>query len=218
MLNMKGKMVLQPHTTQGMTTSRKTVIIFSTFGFFGVMLASFFIFNLVDLPNTKGPILVKNPSFEKWRKNRPVGWEHNNAGIFIENNYHIEGQLAVGIFNEGKERRGISQSIKLDPNEIYNIYFNMKSNTNEKDVVGVDIQYTGEDVRTTTDVDQGVHLHEKGKEWEQYFGRVTGAKGITLFFFTSNNAIAYVDMVAVGVDVVPEAIGSSPLPSLEEDL
>lgn len=201
-------MVLQHHTTQGMTTSKRTIIIFSTFGFFGMLLASFFIFNLSELPkNTEyGPILTKNPSFERWRKNRPVGWENRNAGIFIEDNYHTEGNLCVGIFNENSDKRGISQKLSLDPNEIYNVYFNLRSNTNEKELIGVDITYEGEDVRTTTDVEAGTHFHEGGKNWEQYFGRVTGAESIELFFFTKDNAIAYVDMVAVGVDVQPPTL------------
>ena len=203
---MNSKMVIKPHTSPTLTTSKKTIIIFSTFALFGIMLASFFIVTLYDLPNKKrnGLILVKNPSFEKWKRHEPVGWKNVGARLIIENKNVIEGNLSVGIYNDSKEKKGIVQKIKLDPLEIYNVCYSMKSNKSGEELAGVVISYEGDDVRATTEAADGLHFHENGKKWVQYFGRVTGANSVTLFFFSKDNSILFVDGIGLGVNVMPD--------------
>ncbi len=198
-------MVLKPNTQPTVSTSRRTVIIFSIFGIFGLMLASFFIFDLSELSTIRksGPLLLKNPSFEKWRSKTPVGWENTGATLTIQDTHPIDGNLSVEIYNKSNEKKGLLQKVKLNPTEIYNIRYSLKSNNADINSVGLEIKFEGEDVRTTTDVTPGVHYHANGKKWTQYFGRVTGARSASLFFFAKNNAIATVDAVGIGVNVMP---------------
>lgn len=210
--NMKTKMVLQPNIKPTVSTSQKATIIFTTFGIFGVMLASFFIFNLTEIPKKKsaGPNIMVNASFEKWNNNIPIGWINNNVAIISrERKGAVDEKYLVSISNEKSEPAGLKQTIQLNPLEIYNLYYSMKSISKQSENVGVEISYEGEDIKTTTDASAGIHYHEKGNSWHQYFGRVTGAKSVTLFFFAKNNQTVYIDAVAIGTNVMPQDVNEA---------
>lgn len=202
---MKTKMVLQPNMKQTVSPSQRATVIFTTFGIFGVMLASFFIFNLTEIPKkkTSGKNLMVNSSFEKWNNEMPIGWENKEAKVRRERNNSVDERYSVAITSEKPEPAGITQTIMLNPLEIYNLYYSMKSSNKLNESAGVDISYEGEDVKTTTDASAGIHYHEAGNKWRQYFGRVTGANSITLYFFSKNNTTLSVDAVALGTNVVP---------------
>ena len=208
---MKQKMALQPNIKPTVSPSQKATIIFTTFGIFGVMLASFFIFNLTEIPKRKalGPNMLVNASFEKWNNNIPIGWQNKGAVIKREKKGAIDDKYLVTVTNEKPEPLGITQTMQLNPLEIYNIYYYLKASNKNPESIGVEINYEGEDVKTTTDASPGIHYHEGGTKWRQYFGRVTGAKSITLFFFSKNNTTAYIDAVAIGTNIVPMNIQES---------
>ena len=201
---MKTKMVLQPNMRPSISPSQRATVIFTTFGIFGVMLASFFIFNLTEIPKkkTSGPNLLVNSSFEKWNNEIPIGWENKGAIVKRERKSAVDEKYFVSIINEKSEPEGITQTMSLNPLEIYNLYYSLKTNNKSLETAGVEITYEGEDVKTTTDASSGIHYHESGTKWRQYFGRVTGANSITLFFFSKNNTTVYVDAVALGTNVV----------------
>lgn len=169
------------------------------------MLASFFIFNLTEIPKKKssGPNLLINSSFEKWNNEIPIGWENKGAVVKRERKSAVDEKYFVSVTNDKSEPQGITQNIMLNPMEIYNLYYSLKSNNKLSDAAGVEITYEGDDVKTTTDASAGIHYHESGTKWRSYFGRITGAKSITLFFFSKNNTTVFVDAVAVGTNVAP---------------
>ena len=203
---MKTKMVVKAETVPIITTTRKTLLIFTTFGLFGVMLAAFFVFDLKELSNRKkaNHIIMKNSSFERWRKGMPVGWESNGATITIEDKQFIDGGLSVGIHNSKTLPRGIWQKVTLNPHETYTIRYSMKADADNKETVGVDIMYRGTDIESTINATQGIHFHEGGTKWQTYYGRVTGASAITMTFFTRNKVTAYVDAVGVSIEPLPD--------------
>lgn len=203
---MKNKMVVNPQPVPVMTASNKAVIIFTTFGLFGVMLASFFVFDLTELSNRKrsGNILLKNPSFELWKRGTPVGWKNNGAIVTIEDKHFIDGGLSVGINNESSMPRGISQKITLNPHESYIVRYSMKADADNEETAGVEINYTGENVEATVEAQEGIHFHDGGTKWRNYYGRVEGATSISFFFFTRNKIAAYVDGVGVSLEPMPE--------------
>ncbi len=198
-------MVLETKTSPKVSTSKRATVVFSFLGVGAVTCAFLFIFNLVDLPRKKpnGPNLLKNSSFEQWRHKKVIGWDIKKSKLLKEKKGAIDGKYMVGILNMGDDDEGISQTLKLDPLEIYNICYSLRSNRILSGSSGVEITYTGDEIKTTTDAEPGVHFHKGGKSWHQYFGRVTGASSITLKFFSRNKAITYVDAVGVGANLMP---------------
>jgi hypothetical protein len=203
---MKTKMVVKQDTVPIITTSRKTLLIFSTFGVFGIMLAAFFIFDLQELSNKRraGKIILKNSSFERWRKGSPVGWQVKGATVTIEDKQFIDGGLSVGIHNETNQPRGISQKVTLNPHETYTIRYSLKADADNEETVGVNISYSGKEVETTVHTLEGIHFHEGGTKWQTYYGRVTGASSIELMFFSRAKVTGYVDGVGISIEPMPD--------------
>lgn len=197
-------MELPTNISSPVNTSQKATIIFTTFGIFGVMLASFFIFNLTEISKRKSNStnLIVNSNFEKWSKSILIGWKNRGANLILEKK-DATNKYLVRICSEKSDPQGIYQTVSLNPTEIYSIRYRLKSNIYQFQSAGVEIKYEGDEVRATSDAISGIHYHESGNQWRQYFGRVTGAKSLTLFFFAKNNTCAYLDAIAVGTNVEP---------------
>ncbi|MCH8902591.1 MAG: hypothetical protein IIA45_01580 [Bacteroidetes bacterium] len=204
-MHLRSKVILE--TKPRLSSGQKLLVIFSIFGVFSLMLISLFVFKLVDIPKkaTEGPNIVSNSSFEVWAKGVPVGWKKDDSFIFDEPS-ELSGRHAVGIYAREENESGIYQTIKLDEKEVYNVYFSLKANTFDVEDAGVRIEYEGENVRTTVDMAPGVHYYDGKNSWRQYFGKVTGAESVKLYFFSKNSTILYVDAIGIGINLSSNSV------------
>ena len=195
-------MMLGTDTTPTVSSKNKMLLVFSFFGLAAITLSSLFIFNLIDLPSSQrsGPNLIKNPGFEKWKHNLPLSWTvSKNCKLVKEKKGSMEGKYAISV----KTGEGITQTIRLDSLEIYSLSYNVRHEVDDKSQPCVEISFKGADVRTTTDAAPGFHLHKGGTKWRNYFGRITGAKEMTIRFFSSDEHATFVDGIRLGKNVVP---------------
>jgi len=201
-------MELRTDTTPAVTIKRKTILLFSFFGITAVSLSILFIFNVVDLPTSKklGPNLLGNPGFEKWDHDKPISWLINKGCKVIRENKHTsEGKYSLAITSSEKAG-GITQTVSVDSLEVYSISYSVRLDGKQEARV-MELSYKGSDVRTTTDVEQGIHFHGDGPKWRNYFGRVTGATELSVKFFAQENVITYVDDVKIGTNIKPVTNG-----------
>ena len=198
-------LALETHPKPRMSAKKKRILTLTILGVGASVIASLFLFGVIEKPSSinSGPNIMENGSFEKWRGKNVIGWEVNNAHLINEKKEVLDGKLSMGIMCKDGISGGISQTITLEPSEIYNLSFHLKSNGILKELSGYELTYQGEKVNTTTDTESGIHYHQGEKQWRQYFGRITGANAVTIKFFSRKKAITYVDAVGVGVNLMP---------------
>lgn len=192
--------------TEMRMSPKKTLFIMGGFGLFALLLSSFFVLNTKKASADKAVFenLLLNSDFESWKGNNIQDWKKNEVKIFKEKSDVISGSASLAIYNPGpNENDGVTQTIDLDPKEIYNLFYSLKSNSLDPNSAGVILEYEGDNVITTMDAAQGTHLHSNGKSWHTYFGKVTGATKVSIRFFSKNNAIAYIDNAGIGVNLKP---------------
>jgi len=177
-------------------------IIFLFVGVAVISAACYFILHVVDIPEGVIPDanLVVNPSFEEWDHDSPTGWTGDSVIWMKTRQDIVDGRYALGIASADMKLNGIQQTIKVDSIENYDVFFSIRSTTMVPKISGYEIEYEG-NPSATVDVAPGVHYHENGMDWQQYFGRVTGATSITLRFFSQKRASTYVDHVGVGIKI-----------------
>jgi len=182
---------------------RLVVFILFLIIFIAAITTLFLIRNNSDKSNYKSNNLSINPSFEDWKGNTLVGWKNHGATLLEISDDVTEGKYAVGIYSKDKTRRSISQNTALNPNEVYYICFSLQSDGINKNEIGFEVAYEGEDLKTTIDMDPGIHFYDGQENWRQYFGSVTGASSLRLSFFSAKNTVLKIDGIWIGTEFAP---------------